>query len=108
MTISQIRLEAPIILVGLTALSVEINTIRLTPERLASDATFIVPNTLFLIAPHGLYSINGTCLCAAAWNTKSGLYCSKISRIFLRFWTETINTITSNSGCFLPNSICNS
>ena len=57
---------APIILVGFTALSVEININLFTPYFSAQLATLYVPNTLFLIASNGLVSISGTCLCAAA------------------------------------------
>ena len=53
-------------LVGLTALSVEIMTNFCTPCSSASSASSRVPSTLFLIASPGLYSIIGTCLCAAA------------------------------------------
>ena len=65
-TISQRRLEAPMMLVGLTALSVEIRTNFLTPALDAATAVLYVPITLFLIASFGLSSISGTCLCAAA------------------------------------------
>ena len=64
--ISQIRFDAPIILVGLTALSVEIKTNLCTPYLSAARAVLYVPNTLFLMASFGLSSIRGTCLCAAA------------------------------------------
>ena len=74
MTISQIRFVAPMMFVGLTALSVEIRTNFLTPASAAAFAVLYVPITLFLIASFGLSSIRGTCLCAAAWNTISGLY----------------------------------
>ena len=53
-------------LVGLTALSVETRTSRSTAARAATSASMRVPRTLFLIASHGLSSISGTCLCAAA------------------------------------------
>ena len=59
-------------LVGFTALSVEIITNSCTPYSSASSANCRVPSTLFLIASPGLYSIIGTCLCAAAWNTTVG------------------------------------
>ena len=64
--ISQILLVAPMTLVGLTALSVEIITNLPTPYLSAIFATFHVPTTLFLTASFGLSSISGTCLCAAA------------------------------------------
>ena len=66
MIISQIRLLAPMIFVGFTALSVEIMTNRRTPLIAAAWAVLKVPKTLFLIASVGLSSISGTCLCAAA------------------------------------------
>ena len=67
MIISQIRFEAPMMFVGFTALSVEIMTKRSVPYIAAAMAVLKVPNTLFLMASHGLSSIRGTCLCAAAW-----------------------------------------
>ena len=66
---SATRFEAPITLVGFTALSVEINTNLSAPYLTAARATFFVPRTLFLIASSGWASIRGTCLCAAAWKT---------------------------------------
>ena len=72
MTISHMRLDAPITFVGFTALSVEIRRKRFAPNSDAASATFSVPNTLFFIASAGESSISGTCLCAAAWNTSSG------------------------------------
>ena len=60
--ISHILFEAPITFVGLTALSVEINTNLSAPYLCAHSATFNVPITLFLIASSGLRSIRGTCL----------------------------------------------
>ena len=70
--ISQIRFVAPIMFVGFTALSVEINTNRFAPCLSAACTVLSVPNTLFLIASFGDTSISGTCLCAAAWYTISG------------------------------------
>ena len=49
-------------LVGFTALSVEIRIKRRHPLASAALAVFSVPNTLFLIASLGLSSISGTCL----------------------------------------------
>ena len=69
------------IFVGLTALSVEISTNFFAWYRSAAIATCSVPNTLFLMASLGLFSIKGTCLWAAAWNTRSGWY-----------WEKTIST----------------
>ena len=59
-------------LVGFTALSVEISTKRFTPWAAADWAMLYVPNTLFLMASLGLSSIRGTCLWAAAWKIRSG------------------------------------
>lgn len=64
--ISATRLVQPMMLDGLTALSVEIMTIFSTPCRAQASATIRVPRTLFLIASPGFSSIMGTCLCAAA------------------------------------------
>ena len=61
-------------LVGFTALSVLMSTNRRAPYFRAANAVLYVPSTLFLMASLGLSSISGTCLCAAAWNTTSGLY----------------------------------
>ena len=55
------------ILVGFTALSVDIKINFLVLYLSAAFTTFNVPKTLFLTASLGLSSINGTCLCAAAW-----------------------------------------
>ena len=60
------RFDAPITLVGFTALSVEMRMKRSTPCLSAARASTRVPRTLFLIASHGFSSISGTCLCAAA------------------------------------------
>ena len=57
------RLDAPITLVGLTALSVEISTNFSTPFSIAARATASVPATLFRTASQALSSsISGTCL----------------------------------------------
>ena len=40
-------------------------------------------NILFFIASSGLPSINGTCLCAAAWNTKYGRYCFLLRHLLI-------------------------
>ena len=66
MYISAIRLVEPMMLVGLTALSVEIITNLPAPKRSAASAMVMVPMTLFLTASPGLASIRGTCLWAAA------------------------------------------
>ena len=62
-TSSASRLDAPITLVGLTALSVEISTNFSTPCCCAARATVQVPSTLLRIACQALFrSIIGTCL----------------------------------------------
>ena len=97
-TISHILLEAPMMLVGLTALSVEIRTNRSVPYLSAAFAVLYVPNTLFLIASFGLSSINGTCLCAAAWYTILGLYFSNKVSIRCVFLTDPMRTTRFKSG----------
>ena len=59
---SEIRLVEPIILVGLTALSVEIKTNDLTLALMAALAVLYVPKILFWIPSIILYSTIGTCL----------------------------------------------
>ena len=59
---SEALLLAPITLVGLTALSVEINTKISTFEEIAASATRKVPNKLFLIPSIIFCSTRGTCL----------------------------------------------
>ena len=61
------RFEAPMMLVGRTALSVLTRTNFLAPYLAASLAVLRVPRQLFLMASFGLTSIRGTCLWAAAW-----------------------------------------
>ena len=56
----------------------------------AKLATLYVPNMLFLIASLGAFSISGTCLWAAAWNTTSGLYSLNISSILTSSLIEAI------------------
>ena len=71
-------LVAPMIEVGRTALSVEINTRCVTSNSTDASTTFRVPSTLFVIASTTFSSISGTCLCAAAWKTANGLNRSKV------------------------------
>jgi hypothetical protein len=66
-------LAAPITLVGLTALSVEMSTIAAAPEARAASATLRVPAALVSNPSVGLPSTIGTCFSAAAWKTRSGL-----------------------------------
>ena len=84
------RFDAPITLVGFTALSVETITKRFTPYSTDKSATFLVPNTLANIACGGKSSIKGTCLYAAAWKTTSGLYSLNIGSIIVRLRTSAI------------------
>ena len=71
-SISHTRFEAPITLLGFTALSVEISTNLFTPARSAASTRMRVPTMLLRIASRGITSSSGTCLCAAAWNTTCG------------------------------------
>ena len=61
-SISAMRLVAPIMLLGLTALSVEIMTNRSAPKFTAARAASRLPVTLFITASQALLSIKGTCL----------------------------------------------
>jgi len=72
MYISAMRLVVPMILDGLTALSVDIITNLPVPKATERSATFFVPKTLANTASDGFSSIIGTCLYAAAWKTTSG------------------------------------
>ena len=92
-TISQIRLDAPIMLVGLTALSVEIRTNLCTPHLNAASAILYVPPTLFLMASLGESSMSGTCLCAAAWKMMSGWYVSITELTRFVFLTEPMSAM---------------
>jgi hypothetical protein len=64
--ISANRFDAPIILVGLTALSVEIKTKVSTRVSMAALTHDKVPKMLFLTPSKGFSSTRGTCLYAAA------------------------------------------
>ena len=59
-------------LVGFTALSVEISTMAETPAARAASATLRVPAALVSRSSSGFSSPIGTCLSAAAWKTSSG------------------------------------
>ncbi len=72
--ISASRLVAPMTFTGFTALSDEMSTNRSAPTVTDASAIALVPNRLFVTACAGWSSINGTCLCAAAWNTTWGWY----------------------------------
>ena len=56
------RLVAPMMLLGRTALSVEIMTNRSAPKFTAARAVTRLPVTLFITASQALLSIRGTCL----------------------------------------------
>ena len=56
------RLLAPIVLVGRTALSVEIKTKVATPHSCAARAQASVPNTLLRMPSMVLSATRGTCL----------------------------------------------
>src|SRR5690554_5998760 len=70
--ISARRLVAPMMLVGLTALSVLTMTKAAAAMSRAASATDLVPKRLFLMASPGLRSIMGTCLWAAQWKMTWG------------------------------------
>ncbi|MNL89988.1 hypothetical protein D3C87_2206820 [compost metagenome] len=56
------RFEAPITLVGRTALSVDTSTKYSTADSMAARAMFKVPKTLFMMPSAALHSTSGTCL----------------------------------------------
>ena len=68
---SAFRFVYPSALTGSAALSVLKSTNCFTPAPAAADTVTAVPMTLTLAASSALYSQYGTCLCAAAWNTRS-------------------------------------
>src|SRR5918992_6048123 len=68
------HLDAPMTLLGLIALSVEISTKRDTEDAHDASATFAVPRMFVSTASPGSDSSRCTCLCAAAWKTTSGLW----------------------------------
>ena len=92
--ISAILLDAPITFVGLTALSVEINTNDLTFAFNASFASLYVPIKLFSTDLEILFlsCTSGTCLNAAAWYMVS-MACSE--KILFK-WIES--NIFPNTG----------
>ncbi|MNT81776.1 hypothetical protein D3C72_2214070 [compost metagenome] len=61
-TSSAMRFEAPITLVGRTALSVDTSTKYSTADSIAARAMFRVPKTLFMMPSAALHSTSGTCL----------------------------------------------
>ena len=98
---SQTLFEAPMTLVGLTALSVDIKTNFLTLYLFADIATFKVPKTLFFTASSGSVSIKGTCLWAAAWKTTSIFFSLNIKSIF----SASLILAISTSNLFLKSEL---
>src|SRR3989449_2877303 len=87
-------LVAPYRLIGFTALSLLIMTTRLTAASIAALMTFSAPITLVWIASNGLYSQDGICLSAAAWNTTSTPCMARWSRA----WSRTSPTKKRSEG----------
>src|SRR3989442_1340198 len=87
-------LVAPYRLIGFTALSLLIMTTRLTAASIAAVMTFSAPMTLVGIASNGLYSQDGICLSAAAWNTTSTPCMARSSRA----WSRTSPTKKRSEG----------
>src|SRR2546422_36730 len=87
-------LVAPYRLIGFTALSELIMTTRVTPASIAALMTFSAPITLVWIASNGLYSQEGICLSAAAWNTTSTPCMARSSRA----WSRTSPTKKRSEG----------
>src|SRR3989441_10790241 len=69
-------------------------TTRLTPWSIAALMTFSAPITLVWIASKGLFSQEGICLSAAAWNTTSMPCIARSSRA----WSRTSPTKNRNAG----------
>ena len=91
-------------LVGLTALSVEIETNSRTPCRSASCARSFVPKTLFLIASAGFDSIIGTCLWAAAWKITAGVLAAMIWSIRCSSVISAISGSNAGTGSIRASS----
>src|SRR5699024_10095567 len=68
---SMSALDMPIALMGCTALSVPRHTTERTPLALAACSTYKLPRILVCTAWNGKNPHDGTCLSAAAWNTRS-------------------------------------
>ena len=101
---SEMRLVAPITLVGLTALSLEIKTKRSTPNSSAAFAVIHVPLTLFVTASQGFSSIIGTCLWAAAWKMVCGASRRSTSARRVRSVTSPTIGLTCRAYPPLPSS----
>ena len=108
--ISASRLDAPMTLVGFTALSVEISTIASAPVARAASATWRVPAALVSRPSNGFASTIGTCFSAAAWNTSSGRSASNTARMRASSRISAIRVWRRNSGWVSANSrsICHS
>src|SRR5258708_4898498 len=91
-------LVAPMILVGLTALSDEISTKFLQPVFSAKSNSATKPSTLFFTASCTFHSIIGTCLYAAAWNMINGLY--SVSTFLTRDRSQISATQNANRELF--------
>ena len=79
--ISARRFDAPMTLVGFTALSVLMKTIARQPTARAASATTRVPSALVSSPSSGSFSTIGTCFSAAAWKTSSGRISSSRRRM---------------------------
>ena len=104
---SAARLAAPMMLVGATALSVEISSIWSTPLARHTSASWRVPSTLVATASGGLASARGTCFRAAAWKTSSGRSSAKTdsSRPRLRISPSTARRASSGWRAPISRSI---
>src|SRR6267143_592752 len=91
---SHVRLVAPIMFDGFTALSEEIITKFLQPTSSASPTKDKRPRTLFLTASWTLDSISGTCLYAAAWKRISGLTSDRTRRTRSQSVTSATQKVT--------------
>ena len=97
--ISAALFDAPIKLVGSTALSVEINTIILVLYLIAVSETFFVPRILVFIASAGCFSHIGTCFKAAACRTISGF--SSLKTLSTACLSRTSNNIDDTFASFI-------
>ncbi len=97
-------------LVGLTALSVEISTIATAPAARAASATWRVPTALVSSPSSGFASTIGTCFSAAAWNTSSGSWSANTarSRPASRMSAMTTRRVTPGACSASSVSICHS
>src|SRR2546428_1307814 len=82
-----------LIVTGVQTCALPIST-RVTPASIAALMTFSAPITLVWIASNGLYSQEGICLSAAAWNTTSTPCMARSSRA----WSRTSPTKKRSEG----------